>query len=201
MDSQTKEKRICILRGSPRADGNTNELTDISQEELESRGAVVTSFTLYDMKLLPCRACRICQSNWSVFGCPLDDEMERIFDAVMAADLILLSTPVYSWYCTPPLKIVMDRMVYGMNKYYGEEKGPSLWEGKHLALITTCGYPVEKGADLLEEGLRRYCRHSKLRYDGMLAERHMGYGTTFMDAGKAERAADFAAKLMTGLQG
>jgi len=28
------------------------------------------------------------------------------------------------------MKAVLDRLVYGMNKYYGREKGPSLWEGK-----------------------------------------------------------------------
>lgn len=38
-----------------------------------------------------------------------------------------LATPIYSWYCTPPMKALLDRLVYGMNKYYGDEKGPSLW--------------------------------------------------------------------------
>jgi len=90
------------------------------------------------------------------------------------------------------MKAVLDRLVYGMNKYYGDEKGPALWAGKPMALITTCGYAPNKGADLWEEGMKRYCKHSQLRYCGMLAERHLGYKTTFMDEGKAERAAAFA---------
>ena len=77
-------------------------------------------------------------------------------------------------------------------KKAAKEPGPLLWEGKHLAIITTCGYRPERGADLFEEGIKRYCRHSRLRYLGMLAERHMGYGTVFMDAEKESRAREFA---------
>ena len=86
-----------------------------------------------------------------------------------------------------------------MNKYYGQEKGPALWAGRSVALITTCGYPPEKGADLWEEGVRRYCRHSKLNYMGILVERHMGYQTTFMDEKKKSRAAAFAQSLYHAL--
>ena len=122
--------------------------------------------------------------------------MQILFDAILRCDLLVWSTPVYSWYCTPPMKAVLDRMVYGMNKYYGEQKGPALWAGKSAALITTCGYPAEKGADLLEEGIRRYCKHSQLNYLGMLAERHMGYNTVFMDQEKESRATAFARQLL-----
>ena len=80
--------------------------------------------------------------------------------------------------------------------YYGEQLGPSLWEGKQLALITTCGYPPEKGTDLLEEGIRRYCKHSKLQYMGILCERHQGYHIPFMDEAKKEHAEAFARKLV-----
>lgn len=90
---------------------------------------------------------------------------------------------------------LLDRLVYGMNKYYGESKGPSLWAGKRVASIVTCGYPPEKGADLWEQGLIRYCKHSRLEYAGMLTERHLGYSVPFMDGEKARHAAAFAASL------
>ena len=56
----------------------------------------------------------------------------------------------------------------------------------------TCGYRPEKGCDLFEEGMRRYCRHSQLRYLGGHAERHLGYDTVFMDPEKEERTRVFA---------
>lgn len=110
--------------------------------------------------------------------------------------MIVLATPIYSWYCTPPMKALLDRLVYGMNKFYGAEKGPSLWAGRAVALLTTCGYRPEKGCDLFEEGVRRYCKHSGLRYLGYHAERHLGYDTVFMDADKEARTRAFALELL-----
>lgn len=127
---------------------------------------------------------------------PQKDDVPAIFDQVLAADLLVLATPIYSWYCTAPMKALLDRLVYGMNKFYGGEKGPSLWEGKAMALLLTCGYRPERGCDLFEEGVRRYCKHSRLRYLGSHAERHLGYDTVFMDDGKAARTRDFARSLL-----
>jgi multimeric flavodoxin WrbA len=122
----------------------------------------------------------------------IKDDAHAIFDAVLESDLILLATPIYSFYCTPPMKALLDRFVYGMNKYYGETKGQSLWAGKKVGILATCGYPPEKGADLFEEGMKRYCKHSQLNYVGMLCERHLGYDTEFMNEEKVENARRFA---------
>jgi hypothetical protein len=84
-----------------------------------------------------------------------------------------------------------------MNKYYGDEVGPSLWAGKNVHILTTCGYKPERGADLFEESIRRYCKHSRLNYGKMLAERHLGYKTEFMDDEKAEHARCFAEEILT----
>jgi len=82
-----------------------------------------------------------------------------------------------------------------MNKFYGDEKGPSLWAGRKLALVTSCGYRPEKGSDLFEAGMERYCKHSQLIYAGMLAERDQGYRHSFMNKEKEKRARQFVRKL------
>lgn len=181
--------------GSPRKKGNTAELLSVFCKEMEQQGHSCEVHWLYHMKLEGCRGCRTCQKDWTIFGCPIQDDGAKLFEAVLACDLLVLATPMYSWYCTPPMKAILDRLVYGMNKYYGDTKGPSLWAGKSLAMLVTCGYPIEKGTDLWEAGMLRYCRHSKLEYQGMHAERHLGYDTTFMDADKIERVKAFARKL------
>ena len=53
---------------------------------------------------------------------------------------VLLASPIYLWSCTAPMKAALDRCIYALCKYYGDEKGPSLWEGK-----TVAGLPVGKG--------------------------------------------------------
>ena len=184
--------KALILMGSPRKEGNTASLLKPFVQALEKKGVDCTTFDVYDMNLNPCVACRTCQKDWTVFGCPQDDDMQEIFDAAMEADLLVFASPIYSWYCTPPVKNVLDRLVYGMNKYYGEEMGPSIWKGKKMALISTCGYPVDKGADLWKEGMRRYCKHSKLEFLGMEVERQRNYGEQFVDEAKEAKMTAFA---------
>lgn len=190
------EKQVCILMGSPRKTGNTAALLRPFTAELEKLGCRCETVWLYDLDLRPCRACRTCQRDWNIFGCAIRDDMEEIFRRVLACEVLVLATPIYSWYCTPPMKAVLDRLVYGMNKYYGEKKGPALWAGKAVALVTTCGYPPDKGADLWESGVKRYCKHSQLRYLGMLAGHDHGYNSVFMEDEKANRAREFARSLV-----
>ena len=170
----------CVLTGSPRPQGNTAALTAPVLRVLEGGGVRCRTIRLHGRDIRPCTACRVCQRDWSGFCCVQKDDMGEIAEQVLESELLLLATPIYSWYCTPPMKAALDRLVYGLNKYYGGEKGPSLWAGKRVALVTTCGYRPEKGADLWEEGVRRYCRHSNLTYLGMLAGRHLGYDTVFL---------------------
>lgn len=190
-------KKVCILFGSPREKGNTAQLLIPFTDQLKDEGALVTRIDLYDKEIHGCIACRTCQNDWEHFGCKIKDDMQEIFDMVLEADIIVLATPIYSWFCTAPMKAALDRLVYGMNKIYGKEMGPSLWEGKDLVLICTSGYRPEKAADLLVEGMKRYCKHSKLNYRGILGERHKSYQLPFMDEEKAERARNFAKELLS----
>lgn len=193
-------KKACILLASPRKQGNTAALTAPFAAELEKLGWSCRTVWLYDLEVRPCRACRVCQQDWTVFGCPQEDDMQEIFDSVLACDLLVLATPIYSWYCTAPVKAALDRLVYAMDKYYGPRgKGPALLAGKPMAAVLTCGYRPEKGTDLFAEGMRRWCRHTGMRWLGSLEERHMGYGTVFMDSEKASHARAFAQTLMTQL--
>ena len=186
---------VSVFRGSPRPHGNTNALTDIAVSTFRETGLEVREFDLYRMNIRPCLACRQCQQDWTAVTCAQQDDFAKLAAAVMDSDLLLLATPIYSWYCTPPMKAMLDRMVYAFNMYYGDQRGPSLWAGKKVGLITTCGYPPEKGSDLFEEGIKRYCKHSQLQYLGMLCERHLGYSTQSLDDDKISRAREFAEQL------
>ena len=191
--------KILILMGSGRKAGNTAALLKPFTQELISGGAEVETVWLYDRDIRPCVACRTCQKDWTAFGCCIEDDVQSIAEQILAADLIVLATPIYSFFCTPPMKALLDRLVYCMNKYYGGEKGPALWEGKAVALLMTCGYRPEKGCDLFEEAMRRYCKHSALRYLGSHAERHLGYDVPFMDGEKGARTRAFARDLLKHL--
>lgn len=189
-------KKFVILKGSPRKKGNTNALVSIFLKELEKNDIEYKEFDLYDMNLLPCNDCFTCQNVLDSFGCPIKDDMHIIFDSIIESDFIVIASPIYSWSCTPPTKCVLDRLVYGMNKFYGKTRA-NLWENKKVLIITSCGYKVEKGADLFEEQIKRYCKHSRLNYLGMLCERDLGKNHAFLDENKTNDIKKFAEDILS----
>lgn len=193
--------KCCIILASPRPKGNTAALLAPFKDELTKLGHEYVEFSIYNKEIHSCIACRTCQDIYDGFGCVFKDDLLEIFDAVLASDCMILASPIYSWYCTPPMKALLDRFVYIMNKYYGEKRAGSLWKGKHSAIFTTCGYEIDKAADLFEEGMKRYSKHSRLLYAGMFAARDMGYKSDFVTESKLEGAREFARALHSRLSG
>ena len=101
---RTVSMKLLILFASPRPRGNTAQLLDKITERFDE-SVEITRFDLYTMDLKSCIACRRCQKVTDSFHCVHDDDMQEIFDAALESDLILFATPIYSFYCTPPMKI------------------------------------------------------------------------------------------------
>lgn len=193
--------KTTIVYGSPRKKGNTASLLTPFMDELEKGGAQIDYFDVYEKKIAGCRVCLGCQKDTQHAVCVIRDDFQPILHSMESADLIVYAAPIYAWAAPAPVKAVIDRSIYSFCKYYGDDPhGPSMYEGKRLALLTTCGYPVEKGADLFEQMMKRYCRHCRLEYAGMLAERQRNLKEPFMDEEKEQHARDFARGLNKKLQ-
>lgn len=187
-----------ILMGSPRLHGNTAELCKPLMEELRAQGVQVRYVTLADRDIRSCRACYRCQDVEGAYGCVQQDGMANVVEDILWADLIVLATPIYSWYCTPQMKAVLDRH-YGLNKYYGKAKG-SLWAGKHVAILATHGYEGEYAYGPFETGVQRLCEHSKLVYDGLYSVVDEDNLASFRTPEAIEGARAFARRLVEAVQ-
>ena len=74
---------------------------------------------------------------------------------IVWAELIVLATPIDSWYCAASMKNLLDRH-YGLNKYYGSATG-SLWAGKKVAILATHGYERDYAVEPFEMGMAFFC--------------------------------------------
>ena len=184
--------KITVLFGSPRRDGNTAGLTGAFLEECAGLGVETRLVSLYGRDLSPCLGCMACQDVMDGPGCVQEDDFPSVFRAMEDCDVIVLATPIYAWYCTAPMKALMDRAIYAGRKKYGAEKGPALLAGKKADSIVTCGCRPEEGADLWEAGLKRWCRYGGLDYLGLLCRRDLGRSVPFLDGEKEQAARDFA---------
>lgn len=185
---------ILVLMGSPRLCGNTAELCKPFMEALKDHGAEVRYVTLADKNIAPCRGCYACQDVAEAYGCPQRDDMAAIVEDIRWADLIVLATPIYAWYCAAPMKAVLDRH-YGLNKYYGSAEG-SLWAGKRVAILATHGYEGAYATDPFEMGVKRLCIHSNLEYAGLFSVRDEDNLASFQAKEAVEGAKAFARKLL-----
>lgn len=184
--------KYTILMGSPRHDGNTAALLRPFMEENQNMGIEQEIIWLYEKNIQSCLGCKNCQNVRNGLGCIHQDDFQEIFDSVQSSELVIFATPIYSWFCTPPMKALLDRLIYAGCKYYGEEKQRSVYVGKKVATIATCGYAPEKGADLWKEGLKRWCKHGEMDYLGMYCHRDLGRKDEFMTELVEKEMRDFA---------
>lgn len=102
-------KNILILNGSPRAKGNTAALVSAFAEGAEAAGHTVLRFDLGTMDIHGCRGC-CCGGKDPAHPCVQRDGMELIYPAYIAADVIVLASPMYYWSVTGQLKCAFDRL-------------------------------------------------------------------------------------------
>lgn len=185
--------KVLILMGSPRLRGNTAELCKYFIDELRVQKTEVKYIELEKMTVNPCRECYVCQDVAGEYGCAQKDDMVEIANGILWADLIVLATPIFSWYCTTKMKAVLDRH-YGFNKYYGNAEG-CLWEGKRVGIIATHGYDGDYATEPFETGVKRLCIHSNLKYVGMYSVQDNDNLASFQTEEAIEGAKAFARKV------
>lgn len=145
-------KHIVVITGSPRKNGNSFAMTDAFIKAAEAKGHTVTRFDAALKKVGGCHACETCFRTGK--ACSFDDDFNTIAPAILEADTVVFTTPVY-WYSIPAqIKSVIDRL-------FSFVVGGKDISGKECALITCCEeddmsvmdgvhIPIERSAALLK---------------------------------------------------
>ena len=102
-------KKVLILSGSPRIGGNSDLLCDEFMKGVKDTGHEVTKINIASKKIAPCRACYYCREHHG--ECVCKDDMADILNEMIAADVIVLASPVLFYSICAQLKAVIDRTV------------------------------------------------------------------------------------------
>lgn len=102
-------KKVLILSGSPRNDGNSDILCDEFMKGAKESGNEVEKIRVATKKIAPCSACYYCSDNGG--KCVHKDDMAEILQKMIDADVLVLATPVYFYSVSAQLKVVIDRTV------------------------------------------------------------------------------------------
>lgn len=99
-------KRVVILSGSPRKNGNSEILCQQFAKGAEEAGHQAELVRVHDLQIGPCRACYGCRTTKV---CVQKDDMTALLEKLIAADVIVLATPVYFYTMDGQMKIMIDR--------------------------------------------------------------------------------------------
>ncbi|MDR3102656.1 MAG: flavodoxin family protein [Methanocalculaceae archaeon] len=116
---------ITAINGSPRKHGNTDAVLDAFLLGSKSTGATTSKISLGDIDHKNCRGCNACHKKGV---CILRDDLTPVFDEVLASDILVLASPIYSMTITAEMKSLIDR-------------GQFLWAQKYITKTLT--FPKE----------------------------------------------------------
>lgn len=108
--------RILGIMGSPRLGGNTDLLLDAALNGAQSRGAEVEKIVVDKLNISPCREHYGCLEDGH---CVIRDDMDAMYLKLLAADGIVVASPMFFYGITAQLKALIDRC-------------QALWARKHV---------------------------------------------------------------------
>lgn len=100
-------KKVLILSGSPRKNGNSDILCDEFMKGAVEAGNEVEKIRVAEKNIGFCRACYACKNG----PCAIKDDMAEVLQKMIDADIIVLASPVYFYSIDAQLKALIDRTV------------------------------------------------------------------------------------------
>ena len=137
--------QVLVLFGSPHKDGATARLLDACLHGVGD--ATVTQFDAFTVSAAPCDDCGYCRE---VNGCRHTD-LDVFYEALEAADVLVIATPVYNRSFPAPLKTVLDRLQRYWSARFVRGVRPPIATPKKTVLLTTAGADRADGAHLAEQ--------------------------------------------------
>lgn len=121
-------KKLMIVESSPRLNGNSSTLAEQAGLGARQMGAEVEIVRLHRLDIRACDGCDFCKETGV---CVLKDDMQALYPRVLAADALLLASPIYWFTFNAQLKLFIDRL-YGLWNYQNH-----FLSGKPVGVILT----------------------------------------------------------------
>lgn len=145
-------KKIVVITGSPRKNGNSFAMTEAFIQAAEANGHEVTRFDAAMKNVGGCHACEACFRTGK--ACSFDDDFNTIAPAILEADAVVFTMPVY-WYSIPAqIKGVIDKLfsfVVGGKDISGKECAMIVCcEEDDMSVMDGVRIPLERSAALMK---------------------------------------------------
>ena len=123
---------IVAFIGSPRKNGNTDNLVNEILKGAESKDIEIKKFYLNDMNIKGCQGCLYCRK---ATACIIKDDMVEIYEYIKKADYIVIGSPVYICQVSAQTKLLLDRF-YPLTDIDKYKNTPRFGEKKLITVFT-----------------------------------------------------------------
>lgn len=155
--------KIVILTGSYNLHGTSNTLVDEFIKGAEENNNEIIRFDTAHLNIRPCIGCNHCGMDGD---CVFKDDMAKILDAVEAADMLVLATPVYYFAMTAPLKATIDR--------FYSRTGRISYKRLRTAFIMTCWNTDDSTVEPLIVHYKKLVSYMNYKDEGMIIGKDCG---------------------------
>jgi multimeric flavodoxin WrbA len=187
-------KKIVIISGSPKKNGNTAALIEWFCEGARAAGGVTEVITAAGLDgRAGCTSCRACQKK-EAYGCVLKDGLSSAVGKMIGADVIIMATPLYFFSASAQIKGVFDRMfsLYKWDNDAGTMK--TVLKGKTFGVLASAYEDI--GLDALERPFKLTADYSAMKYASLLLPYAGVSGNIRKMPGVREKVMEFSKKVL-----
>lgn len=131
--------KILIINSSPRRQGNISKMLDLMKQEAESLEVETNYIRASELKVHPCIGCMKCRETLKC--CLPEDDAQQVLHFIEEADALIIGAPCYWGNMPGTLKVLFDRMVYGMMGENSMGIPLPLHKGKKAIIVSTSTTP------------------------------------------------------------
>lgn len=171
--------KVLIVNGSQREKSNSRLLASYVASGASEKGHVVYVLEIGKLTIRPCRGCEACLAPGSG-GCVIEDDMTPLYPRIAAADIVILSSPIYWFNLCGQMKQFLDRcFAIAVNRDPGEQ---SIFAAKTFGAVFVYGDrdPFVSGCVNAIRSLQDMCAYTGAKWANAI------YGSAY-DAGEIDR--------------
>jgi multimeric flavodoxin WrbA len=120
--------KVLGIMGSPRIGGNTDLLLDEALKGAQGKGAETEKIIVDRLKITACKEIYHCLEDGT---CPIKDDMTGLYDKILAADAVIIASPIFFYTVSAQLMAFISRF-------------QAFWSRKYV--LKNLDIPVKKGA-------------------------------------------------------
>ena len=157
--------KVTTILGSPKKKGNTAAVLEQFEKIVEQKHQI-NRINIKDKTINGCLGCGSCRKKPDKIGCVQKDDGVSVFEQLLDSDLIVYASPLYCWGFTAQLKALIDRHFCMVKEFSLPDNHVSLLENKKVALLVTCGGPVENNSEPIQASFENFAFYIKCNNTG-----------------------------------